>query len=158
MMDVCSPLFLFLFTYFDVVLLLKFTGMQPLAEDLEDRLPELSLYVLIFPYLLLSAYIGILESLAWRNALLAGATLIAVAFITLVLDVRIKNKPEFFKKLSFQLNTWLIALNAVILGVVSTSVCGGGESIALVALPLGGYVLLSWKYSNVVNKMKAMKT
>ncbi|WP_156471156.1 hypothetical protein [Thermococcus peptonophilus] len=155
MLDVCGSLLLFLFTYLDVVLLLKFARMRPLTDDLKDKLPELGLYVLLFPYLLLFVYIGILESLSLENALLAGFILITVVLLSLILDIHVKNKPNFSKKLSLHLNTWLIVLDAVILSVVSTSVCGRGESIALVTLPLGGYVLLSWKYQEVFTTVEA---
>jgi hypothetical protein len=154
MLDVCGPLFLFLFTYLDVVLLLKFAGMRPLTDDLKDKLPELGLYVLLFPYLLLFVYIGILESLSLENAFLAGFILITVVLLALILDMQVKNKPNFFKKLSLQLNTWLIVLNAMILVVVSEivsiSICSVGEIVTWGSLPLGGYVLLSWKYLNII--------
>jgi len=156
MFEVCIPLLFFLFSYIDVVLLLKFSGIRPLASEIERKLPELSLYVLMFPYLLLFAYIGILESFTLESVFLAGATLIAVVFITSVLNEQVKNRPEFFKKLSFQLDIWLIVLNAMILGVVSgivsISICSVDKSIVLVALPLGAYVLISLRCLNVVKK------
>ena len=50
MLDVCVPLLVFLFAYIDVVLLLKFSGIRPLTGEIQRKLPEFGLYVLIFPY------------------------------------------------------------------------------------------------------------
>ena len=154
MLDVCVPLLVFLFTYIDVVLLLKFSGIRPLTSEIQRKLPELGLYVLIFPYLLLFAYVGILESIALDSGFLAGVILIVVVFITLVSNDQVKNRQEVFKKLSFQLDIWLIILNAMILGIVSgivsISICGVDKSIVLIALPLGAYVLISWRYLHAI--------
>ena len=146
---VCVPLLVFLFAYIDVVLLLKFSGTRPLASEIQRKLPELGLYVLIFPYLLLFAYVGILESLSLESGFLAGVILTVVVFVTLVLNEQVKSRQEFFKKLSSHLDIWLITLNAIILGIVSgsasVSICGFDKSIVWIALPLGAYVPISWR-------------
>ena len=118
MLDVCIPLLVFLFAYIDVVLLLKFSGIRPLTSEIQRKLPEFGLYVLIFPYLLLFAYVGILESIALDSSFLAGVILTVVVFITFVLNEQVKNRQEVFKKLSSRLDIWLITLNAIILGIV----------------------------------------
>lgn len=154
MLDVCIPLIVFLFTYIDVVLLLKFSGMRPLTNEIQQKLPELGLYVLIFPYLLLFVYVGILESIALGSGFLAGAILVVVVFIALILNEQVKNRQEAFKKLSSRLDIRLITLNAIILGIVSgivsISICGIDVSIAWIALPLGAYMPISWRCLHVM--------
>ena len=90
------------------------------------------------------------------SSFLAGVILTVVVFITFVLNEQVKNRQEVFKKLSSRLDIWLITLNAIILGivsgVVSISICGIDESIVWIALPLGAYVLISWR----CNKIKKM--
>ncbi|NJE47902.1 hypothetical protein E3E35_10970 [Thermococcus sp. GR7] len=80
--------------------------------------------------------------------------MIAVVFVALVLNEQVKNRQEFFKNLSLQLETRLIILNAIILGIVSgivsISICSVDKSIVLIALPLGAYALISWRCLNIV--------
>ncbi len=102
MLDVCVPLLVFLFTYIDVVLLLKFSGMRPLASDIQRKLPELGLYVLIFPYLLLFVYVGILESIALDSSFLAGVILIVLEMFLLAV-LMLESGLSFQKNLTLAL-------------------------------------------------------
>jgi len=152
MCEVYFGMVLFVFVFLILVLVFKYEGMRPLVGEVESKLPEFGVDIVVFPYLVLMGIFGMLLSIRLNNSIPAIMGILMTTALASILAARLKYQRERFIRFSMNLKERIILVNTLILGLMSVGMlkllCRKLRTSHIIGIipPLVVYALLSIRY------------
>ena len=148
----------FAFFLLDLMLIIKYEGLRPMVHEVQKKMVEFGVDIIIFPYLVLLVTAGRILSEDLDSAIPFALIILIATFLAALLSIRAKNRPGKFIKFTKSITRNVIIANTLVIALIGILqiklLCKsiGIKELLGIIFPLTIYALLSTRYLHIIKQ------